>query len=376
MRIDSIVREPTQPSKIALVKNLSQNPEPVRRIVTLRELAKRAGVNPSTVSRVLNRDPNLRISERSRKRILDLAASMGYRPNRLARSLKLQRTNVVGMLIPDITNPLFSALFRAIDEVAYATGYQVILCNTEDKATRLQQQLEVLSEGHVDGIVVTTAHRNDPTIEMLRQRRVPYVLVSRRRDNNEDWWIVPDDEQGAWLAVKHLAELGHRRIAHIAGSTEVSRAADRLRGYKAAMESLGLASLIWSVPFGGLDETAGETGLVQLLDYSSEQRPTAIFAANDLAAAGVIAKARQLGLQIPRDLSVIGCDDTPMSGYMAPKLTTIKYPFQDVARFAIDNLVKLILGQVGDNEAPVQLKLPVELIIRESTMTPTLRANL
>jgi LacI family transcriptional regulator len=296
---------------------------------------------------------------------------MGYRPNRLARSLKLQRTNVVGMLIPDITNPLFSALFRAIDEVAYATGYQVILCNTEDKATRLHQQLEVLSEGHVDGIVVTTAHRNDPTIEMLRQRRVPYVLVSRRRDNSEDWWIVPDDEQGAWLAVQHLAGLGHRRIAHIAGSTEVSRAADRLRGYNEAMESFGLESMIWSVPFGGLDETAGETGLVHLLDYSTEQRPTAIFAANDLAAVGVIAKARQFGLQIPRDLSVIGCDNTPMSGYMAPKLTTINYPFQDVARFAIDNLVKLILSQVGDNEAPVQVKLPVELITRESTASPS-----
>jgi DNA-binding LacI/PurR family transcriptional regulator len=192
-------------------------------------------------------------------------------------------------------------------------------------------------------------------------------LVSRRRENSEDWWIVPDDERGAWLAVEHLAGLGHRRIAHIAGSTEVSRAADHLTGYKEAMKSFGLESMIWSVPFGGLDETAGEAGLLHLLDYSTEQRPTAIFAANDLAAAGVIAKARQSGLQIPRDLSVVGCDDTPMSGYMAPKLTTIKYPFQDVARFAIDNLVKMILGQVGDNEAPVQLKLPVELIVREST---------
>jgi LacI family transcriptional regulator len=295
---------------------------------------------------------------------------MGYRPNRLARSLKLQRTNVVGMLIPDITNPLFSALFRAIDEVAYATGYQVILCNTEDKETRLQQQLEVLSEGHVDGIVVTTAHRNDPMIEMLRKRHVPYILVSRRRDNSEDWWIVPDDEQGAWLAVEHLVGLGHRRIAHIAGSSEVSRAVDRLRGYKEAMESFGLESMIWSVPFGGVDETAGETGLGHFLNYSTEQRPTAIFAANDLAATGVIAKARQFGLQIPRDLSVIGCDDTPMSGYIVPKLTTIKYPFQDVARCAINNLVKLIRGQVGDNEAPVQLKLPLELVIRESTTTP------
>jgi LacI family transcriptional regulator len=168
-----------------------------------------------------------------------------------------------------------------------------------------------------------------------------------------------------------LARLGHRRIAHIAGSTEVSRAADRLKGYKEAIQSFGLESMIWSVPFGNLDETAGETGLVHLLDYSIEQRPTAIFAANDLAAVGVIAKARQSGLEIPRDLSVIGCDDTLMSGIMAPKLTTIKYPFQDVARFAIDHLVKLILGQVGDNEAAVQLKLPVELIIRESTTSPS-----
>lgn len=338
--------------------------------MTLRDLAKRLGVNPSTVSRVLNRDPNVRISETSRARILDLAAATGYRPNRLARSLKLQRTHVIGMLIPDVTNPLFSALFRAVDEVASATGYQVILCNTGDSPVRLEQHLEALSEGHVDGVLIATAHRTDPVIEKLRYRRLPYVLVNRRRDGDEDTFIIPDDRNGARVAIEHLVSLGHRRIAHIAGFLEISRSADRLNGYREAMESFSLEPMVWLTPAAGLDEVAGEMGLVELL--KSPQRPTAIFAANDLAAVGVIASARHMGLEVPRDLSVIGCDDIPMSKYIEPSLTTVRYPFHEVGRRATEQLVGLIQGEFRGNEHRAQIVLPVELVPRGSVGPPIL----
>jgi LacI family transcriptional regulator len=336
-----------------------------QRAVTLRELAREVGVSPSTVSRVLNRDPNVRVSATSRSRILDLAAAKGYRPNRLARSLKLQRTNVIGMLIPDITNPLFSALFRAVDEVASAAGYHVILCNTGDSGVRLQQHLEALSEGHVDGLLIATARRSDPVIETLRVRRLPYILVSRRSDSSAEAWVIPDDRRGAHLAVKHLVQLGHRRIAHIAGFMEVSRSSDRLEGYREAMDSFNLEPLVWLTPAAGLDEAAGEMGLKELLKSST--RPTAIFTANDLAAVGVIAHARQLGLAVPRDLSVIGCDDIPMSKHIEPALTTVRYPFEAVGQLATGYLIRHIAGEAREDESPPQIALPLELIVRQST---------
>ena len=339
-----------------------------QRAVTLRELATEVGVSPSTVSRVLNRDPNARISETSRSRILDLAAARGYRPNRLARSLKLQRTNVIGMLIPDITNPLFSALFKAVDEIASAAGYHVILCNTGDSAVRLQQHLETLSEGHVDGLLVATAYRTDPVIETLRTRRLPYILVSRRSEHSPAPWVVPDDRQGAHLAVEYLFDLGHRWIAHIAGFMEVSRSAERLQGYREAMASHGLDPMVWFTPAAGLDETAGEMGLVELL--KSARRPTAIFAANDLAAVGVIAHARQMGLDVPGDLSVIGCDDIPLSKHIEPSLTTVGYPFHEVGRLSTEHLIRYITGTADADESPPHVSLPLDLVVRESTSRP------
>jgi LacI family transcriptional regulator len=340
--------------------------EKVHRAITLRELAKQVGVSPSTVSRVLNQDPAVRISEKSRSRILALASATGYRPNRLARSLKLQRTHIIGMLIPDVTNPLFSALFRAVDEFAGAAGYHVIVCNVGDSAARFREHVESLSEGHIDGLIVATAHRSDPVFDILRSRRIPYVLVNRRREGTDDPYVVPDDRSGARLAVEYLFGLGHRRIGHIAGSSEVSRTADRLSGYREAVESFGLESVIWEAPAGGLDETAGETGLNEIMKASGGKRTTAIFAANDLVALGAMTSARRFGLDIPRDLTVIGCDDVPMSRYAQPALTTIRYPFHDVGRLATEHLIRLIRGEAAARENPAQAILPVELVLRDS----------
>ncbi len=312
--------------------------------VTLRELARRGGVDPSTVSRVLNRDQSGRISEATRTRILELAAALGYRPNRLARSLKLQRTHIVGMLIPDVTNPHFSTLFRAVDDAAGAAGYHVILCNTDDSAQRLARHLDALSEGHVDGLLVATARRRDPVVETLRARRLPYVLVNRRRDDLNDAWVVADDRQAAHLAVEHLLGLGHRRIAHIAGSTEVSRSAERLSGYQEAMTAAGCSGAAWVAAAGGLDETAGELGLAQLLTLPAAQRPTAVFAANDLAAVGVVRAARRLGLRVPDDLSVVGSDDLPAGRYVEPALSTVRLPVQEMGRLATELLLRQLAG--------------------------------
>jgi LacI family transcriptional regulator len=335
---------------------------------TLRTIAALAGVSPSTVSRVLNRDPNVRISEASRGRILEIASETGYRPNRLARSLKLQRTFVIGMLIPDITNPLFSALFSAVDEFASAAGYHVILCNTADSATRFQEHLDALSDGHVDGLLIATAHRTDVAVAHLHSRRLPYVLLNRRRDSDEDISVVPNDKQGAQLAVEHLAKLGHRRIAHIAGSLEFSRTAERLEGYREAMRARNLPEIIWQTSSSELDERAGEIGLAELFKGPEHATPTAIFAANDLVALGTLTSARRMKVRTPDDLSIIGCDDIPLASHVQPALTTLRYPFRVVGRLATEQLLRLIAKEPSGSE--LQVVLPVELVIRASTATP------
>lgn len=336
--------------------------------VTLRDLARQVGVHPSTVSRVLSGDPAARLSQATRARILHLAAATGYRPNRLARSLKIQRTHILGMLIPDITNPFFSGLLRAVEDAAGAAGYNVILCNTDDSGARFEQHLRVLVEGHLDGLLIATARRSDPPIDGLRARGMPYVLVNRRRDDPDDSWVVSDDRHGVRLAVAHLASLGHRRIAHIAGVAGISTAAARQAAFREAMAEHGLPvdeRLV--VGDGGFTEAAGERGMARLLTVLAARRPTALFAANDLAALGAIAAARAAGLRVPEDLSVVGYNDIPLARQIEPRLTTVRVPLYEMGRLAAETLIRRLGGRPGPDEKPEHVVLPVELVVRGST---------
>ena len=338
-----------------------------RRPITLRELASRVGVHPSTVSRVVNGDPTVRISDATRSRILELAAETNYRPNRLARSLKLQRTGIIGMVIPDITNPLFAALFQAVEAAAAASSYHVILCNTDESAERLEWHLATLSEGHVDGLVITTATVVDPVVDAVHASGLPYVLLHRRRDAAEDSFLVPDDQQAARLAVEHLAGLGHRRIALVGGSGRVSRGAARAAGFTAAVEACGGTPYTWFPDPGGIDEQAGEQAFAHFQTFPPAERPTGYFAANDLAAMGIIAAARRAGLDVPRDVSVVGCDDVPASRYVDPALTTIRLPLRELGERAIDVLLQQLGGATSTDHSPTREVLGVELVVRAST---------
>ena len=202
--------------------------------MTLESIARRVGVDVSLVSRVLRGDPQARISDEKRKKILSIARSTNYRPNRMARSLRTRRMNILAMLTPDITNPFHSFLFRAVERTASAQGYDVILCNTDDSAERFKDVVTTLSEGHVDGLLIATARHSDPTIDWLRKQGLPFVLINRRRDGNADPWIGPDDFRTGWLGGDHLARLGHRRIAFLMGSSKIGNMGLREAGYRAA----------------------------------------------------------------------------------------------------------------------------------------------
>ncbi|MBX5489920.1 MAG: LacI family DNA-binding transcriptional regulator [Chloroflexi bacterium] len=339
-------------------------------MVRLRDLARQVGVHPSTVSRVLNGDPDARLSPATRARILALARQTGYRPNRLARSLKTQRTHLLGVLVPDISNPFFAILLRAVERATGVAGYSVILCNTDDDSRHFVQHLRVLGEGHVDGLLVATARRGDPTLALLPTLGLPYVLVNRRGDGEAEPCVVSDDAAGGRLVAEHLVALGHRRIAHIAGPRDASSTATRLAAFRARLDELGVPLAESLVVPGGLTEEAGERGMAALLALPPAERPTAVFAANDLVAVGAMAVARAAGLRLPEELSVVGYNDIPLAARLAPTLTTVRVPLAEMGQRASELLIRMLEPDRGHGDGASQVVLPVELVVRESTGPP------
>src|SRR5436853_6138682 len=208
--------------------------------VTLKQLAARARVHPSTISRVANNDPSLRIAPATRTRIETLLRETDYRPNGVARGLKLRQTFVLAVVIPDITNPFFAGLFRGIEDGTAPHGYNVLLCNTDGSIARQQSHLQSLNARRVDGVVLASTFLNDPAVRWLRHQRIPYVLVNRFSDQGNAPVVGSDDFTGARLATQHLISLGHVRIGHLAGQATVSTGVLRRRGYLARLAEPGL----------------------------------------------------------------------------------------------------------------------------------------
>ena len=331
-------------------------------VMTLKELGKLAGVHPSTVARVLNDDPQQRVSEEVRGRILALAREHGYQPNHLARSLRTKRSFVIGTAIPDIANPFFAILFRGIEDALAASQYSVILANTDDEPAREQGSIAMLRGRQVDGLLIATARREDATIAALAASGFPFVLVNRHTDPIPNNAVVPDDYAGAVAAVEHLIGLGHRCIAHIAGSDEMSTGHTRRRGYLDAIRRHRLPTASDMMVHGSFREPGGYLGMQRLLDLP--QRPTAVFAVNDLAAVGAIRAIEEAGLQVPRDISVIGFNDLSAAVGTARLLTTVRLPLHDMGKAAAEHLLAQITGNMAAREPVV---IPVELVIRQST---------
>lgn len=330
--------------------------------VTLKALGRLAGVHPSTVARVLNDDPRQRVSEEVRQRILALANEQGYQPNHLARSLRTKRSAVVGTLIPDIANPFFALLFRGIEDALAERDFSVILANTDDDRAREERGVTMLRGRQVDGLILATARRLDPTVDRLMAEHVPLVLVNRHTETWTPYAVVPADFDGAGMAVAHLVELGHRRIAHIAGSDEMSTGATRSQGYREALTRHAIPFEPDLLVEGSYRETGGYEAMCQLLALPNP--PTGVFAVNDLAAAGAIRAIRETGRDVPRDISLVGFNDLSTVAATAPSLTTLQLPLHMMGMAAARRLLARILG---DSEPTVPLTVPVTLIVREST---------
>jgi LacI family transcriptional regulator len=329
---------------------------------TLKDLARLAGVHPSTVARVLNADPQQRVSPELRERIIALAREHGYQPNGLARALRLKRTRVIGTMIPDISNPFFAVMFRAIEDALADLDYSVILANTDDDLQREVRGMNMLRERQVDGLILATARSTDPAIAALAADRFPYVLINRHTDPLDDHAIVPDDFAGAVQAVEHLVSLGHRRIAHIAGPSDISTGYARHQGYAAAISRHGLPDDPSLIAPGTYREVGGYEAMRMLLALSV--RPTAVFAVNDMAAIGAIRAVHEAGLSVPDDISIVGFNDVPAAAQLLVPLTTMRVPLQQLGRAAVDRLLQFI---AGSSEQVAPIVLPVELVSRRSS---------
>jgi len=337
--------------------------KPVSR-VTIRDVAARAQVNISTVSRALNPETRHLIGDEAVVRVIEAARSLGYRQNKLASALTSGRSHVVGILLPDIENAVFPPIVRGIEERLSVEGYAVLIANAAGSAADRERVLEQMFERQVDGLVVATASRDDQVVRRCALEHVAVVLVNRSEEHRLAPEVVNDDFYSMQMAIDHLAGLGHRRIGHVAGPTALATGYARLQGFQMAAQRNRIAGTV-VVEATEFTREAGRIACAELL--RRHRNTTAIVAANDLLALGCYDSLSARGLRCPQDVSVVGHNDIPLVDLVHPPLTTLRIQHREMGRQA----AQLLLAQMRSPDTkPVRITLAPELMIRGSTAAP------
>jgi len=336
------------------------------RPATLRDVAAAARIHPATASRALNPETRLLVSEDTARRVTAAAAKLGYRPNPVARSLRTRRSHTVGVLIPDLNNPLFPPIVRGLEDKLAAAGYVALIGNTDADASRERLIFEQMRARHVDGFVLATVTLHDRLLAEAAAADVPVVLMNRLSQDYSFPSVSVDNEQGARMAVTHLARLGHTRIAHIAGPQEASTGVTRLRGFREGMASHQLEVSEDLIIYASRYTVEEGTRCAREL-LARDSGFTAVAAANDMLAVGCYAALDEAALQCPDDMSVIGFNDMPFIDRLRPPLTTVRFPHYQLGTEA----AQLLLERIGERESPVKIMyLAPELVVRGSTAAP------
>ncbi len=335
-------------------------PEPA---VKLRDVATLAGVHPATASRALNPETRLLVSEETASRVLAAAAKLGYRPNPVARSLRTRRSHTVGVLIPDLNNPLFPPIVRGLEDRLATAGYVALIGNTDGDDARERKVFEQMRARHVDGYVLATAHLRNPLLAEAVRAGMPVVLMNRIAEDYSLPAVTVDNERGVKMEISHLVSLGHRKIACVAGPQDVSTGLARYRGFQAAMAAAGLEVPPNRVAFArAFSIEEGRRCTSEIL--ADGDGITAIAAGNDMLAVGSYRALDQAGLACPADVSVVGFNDMPFIDMLRPPLTTVAFSHYQVGTEA----AQLLLDRLNGSTGPVKvLYLAPELIVRSST---------
>ncbi|MCD6290034.1 MAG: LacI family DNA-binding transcriptional regulator [Anaerolineae bacterium] len=333
----------------------------MRSHISIKDIARAAGVSHSTVSRALKGTG--RISPATRDRIRHIAKEMGYTPSLVARSLVTKRTHSLGLVVTQLSDPFIDRIVDGIEDLATAAGYSVLLSSSHADPAREMAIVEAFHTRRVDGVIVLASRVGNLYSERLQELSVPIVLINNQANGEYIYSVSADDEGGARLAVRHLLDLGHRRIGYIGSSFRPPSNQRRLAGYQAELKRAGITpdpDLI-IVSDTSDDVANGRDALSQLLSVGA----TAVLCYNDRTAIGVLVAARESGISIPKRLSVVGFDDIDAGWYVTPPLTTIHQPRMEMGRRAMQMVLNLLAGHEVSNEI-----LPCHLITRESTTFP------
>jgi LacI family transcriptional regulator len=349
------------------MQSIAQSVAGRERLVGLAEVARRAGVSASTASRALNR-PEM-VSDAVVARVRRVADELGYAPNPFARSLRLQDSRTLGLIVPDNTNPFFAESAKCLEAACFAAGYTLILCNTDRSLEKEAAQARVLYDKRVDGVLMfNTSDRSAATIEWLLERSLPVVLLERRSPGPPVDCVISDNAAGVRAALEHLVGLGHRRIACLLGEPHVSHYAERRAAYDAAVPSLGLIAGPEYVRDGLVSYADGQWAAAALLRL--DEPPTALFCANDTLAIGAIRGAELAGRRVPEDLALVGYGDTTIASYTRPSLTSVRQDRAEVGERAVRQvLARIAQRSKGARARPRVQIVPTQLVVRESSQS-------
>ena len=330
---------------------------------TIQDVAKRAGVSPITVSRVINHFGYC--SKDAQQRVEAAIIELGYVPNSLARSLRIKKTHTLGLVLTDITNPFFTTLARGVEDAASKAGFMVILCNTDESEIKEANYLQLLLQKQVDGILLVPAVTESKSIPLIRKQNIPVVVLDRRVPGFETDVVRCNSEVAAYQLTRLLLEQGHQRIAILSGRKVVFTAEERVQGYQRAMREANLQDS--EIVFYG--EFNQQSGYEMTRDaLALDPCPTALLAANNFIAFGAFKALQEMNLRIPEDISLVAFDDLPPSFVMFPFLTVAYQPSYEMGKKATELLLSRLSGESPDTYQ--EIDLPVEVMIRRSSGIP------
>lgn len=331
--------------------------------ITMSDVARQAGVSLMTVSRVINQKGD--VSPATRQRVQEVIEQSGYRPSGIARSLATRRTSTLGLVVPDVSNPYFSGIAQGVAEVAYAQGFSVLLCDSEESPARELNLLQVLEEKRVDGVVLCASRLDPDGLGQALARHPDVVLVNRQQDSQNGagqvGCVLNDDETGGYLATKHLIERGHSLVGFLSGPVASFGGQRRRRGFKAALVEAGCPlhpEFIQPCPPTVAGGRQAALGLI-----AAHPEITALYCYNDMAAIGALQACAELARPVPAGLAIVGYDDIPMAAWVTPPLTTIRVSFTEMGRLATQLLIDRLQGC---SEGCDEIVLQPELVIRAS----------